>query len=535
MKLKLLLSLLFIVNFGQAQTPYNRQLIQTSPVGFSADVSSISLTLDGGYDMMGFSINLNAGILKSKKLFKIDVDSLGTIQNTISLTVPQNTDFYNSVLEKTGDGGVVFSTRVPDISGTFSRRLICRLDSLGQTIWSKVFVDSMNHFYHRCLEQIINQDTLYHFFGNAWNFPGSMGKQPAVFSVNSQGNFIGAKYFGQSNFNDFFSCISKTNDNGYLMLTRNSAFSSQTIRTFAAFKFDSSLQLQWVKKYQPDPSNTYNPLEIHPIGNQGFLYIVAMNSTAGSGTIILKVDNSGNILSTKFYPLINLRKDAIFRQDSSMLIPGTTNASGVAPVLFKMDTTGLIQQMIKYNIDSTGYLTGRVVPSSIDSGILIWGGRTFLRLNGQLTGACGDSLLQTIAPVSALMQVSVYTPTNVVPVSFIQYDSVFVQPDTITLHLLNACNSTVVLSDPETDFKNDFRLFPNPCDQSVSIHMDQEKSLSGFYQIYDLTGRIFHVGELAGKTTTISIEDLKEGVYWVRLFSKDRSSCKKLMVNHSKQ
>ncbi|SNT15242.1 Por secretion system C-terminal sorting domain-containing protein [Ekhidna lutea] len=71
-------------------------------------------------------------------------------------------------------------------------------------------------------------------------------------------------------------------------------------------------------------------------------------------------------------------------------------------------------------------------------------------------------------------------------------------------------------------------VYPNPASEKIIIETVQGLEIS----IYDLTGRIFVEASIIKGITELSLNDMNEGVYLVRIISEDGIETKKIVIDH---
>jgi hypothetical protein len=82
------------------------------------------------------------------------------------------------------------------------------------------------------------------------------------------------------------------------------------------------------------------------------------------------------------------------------------------------------------------------------------------------------------------------------------------------------------------------KIIPNPADESTIISFQSSVNHDIVVNIYDITGRKVKTEKLKGKASTgnqtvkLNTNDLKDGIYFIRLMGKDFSSTEKVVVSH---
>ena len=89
-------------------------------------------------------------------------------------------------------------------------------------------------------------------------------------------------------------------------------------------------------------------------------------------------------------------------------------------------------------------------------------------------------------------------------------------------------SSTVGLNE-QADVLN-FSMFPNPFSNNLSISLNSISELTTIV-ISDITGKIVYSSQLNQLNTTINLDQLKEGIYFLQLMNGTHKSVKKIIKN----
>lgn len=104
--------------------------------------------------------------------------------------------------------------------------------------------------------------------------------------------------------------------------------------------------------------------------------------------------------------------------------------------------------------------------------------------------------------------------------------SITLQPYTSKI-LIKANTTCTPAGISDNDLVSTMTVFPNPCVDKLSI-VNPEPSHAVTYQIVDVYGRAIASGKITQTTTTISVEDLSSGIYFI-LLTGENSYVKKIM------
>ena len=73
-----------------------------------------------------------------------------------------------------------------------------------------------------------------------------------------------------------------------------------------------------------------------------------------------------------------------------------------------------------------------------------------------------------------------------------------------------------------------FTVYPNPATSMLYVEMENDKDTQ--VSILDVTGRCVKSAELTGNVSSINIEDVENGVYFIMIQQGENSSVRKLVV-----
>jgi hypothetical protein len=85
----------------------------------------------------------------------------------------------------------------------------------------------------------------------------------------------------------------------------------------------------------------------------------------------------------------------------------------------------------------------------------------------------------------------------------------------------------------EVNFDADFTMYPNPAKDNISVNLSNSTNNKGSVEIYNELGQVARRVELGNDATiktTISVADLKPGVYFVKTSLGERTTTKKLII-----
>ena len=89
----------------------------------------------------------------------------------------------------------------------------------------------------------------------------------------------------------------------------------------------------------------------------------------------------------------------------------------------------------------------------------------------------------------------------------------------------------IAVSEQQSD-KN-ITLFPNPAKQFIQLQIPNPIATTLYkYSIHDVFGRSILSGTMHSSNTTIEVDDLENGVYFIEVSSDEKRSCMKFIVQH---
>lgn len=101
--------------------------------------------------------------------------------------------------------------------------------------------------------------------------------------------------------------------------------------------------------------------------------------------------------------------------------------------------------------------------------------------------------------------------------------------DTITQCSVKSNCTYVVSNNKIMSNSNKIKLYPNPANQSIQIETTNNQSAIMF-EIFDVTGKTIKTGKINSVNSTINIEDLNEGIYYIQ-FNHTNETIKFVKMN----
>ena len=78
--------------------------------------------------------------------------------------------------------------------------------------------------------------------------------------------------------------------------------------------------------------------------------------------------------------------------------------------------------------------------------------------------------------------------------------------------------------------KIDFKLYPNPANESIFVELDPTESQNNTIRIYSITGNLIQVEQAEIGITTISVNNYAKGVYFLTVSTDKGQKTKRFVV-----
>jgi hypothetical protein len=292
---------------------------------------------DGGFAISGLS-----GSQGFDQFWVLKMDSQG--KGVWSKSYGNGYSMGARSLVQMDDGGYVV---VGDVSSNNTHgwdTLVVRVDSLGNSIWSKTY-GGIND--DRAMQVIKSKDNYLVLAG----FTNSNGSEPSgpldywLAKLDFEGNMIWTRSFG-GNQEDYGTCLAETADGGFVMAgqTRYGAYPAP--QDFWLVKTDASGNMQWNKTY--GGSDAEEAMSVIQTKDGGYA-IVGITRSIGAGSTdfwLVKTDSSGNKQWSRTYGGRghDLATNVFQTEDGGYVLAGSTDSYGSGDYdfwLIKTDAQGL--------------------------------------------------------------------------------------------------------------------------------------------------------------------------------------------------
>lgn len=430
-------------------------------------------TNDGGFIIVGQTGSF--GVM-DVDVFLIKTDSIGNLlwTKTFDGRAYIGTDW----IQQTNDQGyIIFSSNYVYSNGNSDIYLI-KTNSLGDTLWTRAY-GGAGQEYGNAGQQTI--DGGYIVTGYTTTF-GSGGKDIYLIKTDSIGSVLWSKTFGGTG-DDYAKSIIQTVDGGYILLGSTNSFGAGNY-DYYLIKTNSVGDLQW--------SYTF--------GGTSFDYGFSVSSVGNNGFIITGYSN---------VPVINKEKFLLIR----------TNFWG--------DT--LWTKTFGYGNFSNAF----EVQQTFDGGYVISGRVSF----GATLGGFNVYLIKTNSiGFSGCNEVN-NTVTQAIPLTIVTNPSTAVSSGgnfTVPVPLIYSIDSSTTFCSSvginEIVLDNSFIISPNPASGNFTISFE-ETIVKGSVKILNILGEnVFAENIFNESEKEINLENISQGIYFVKVFDGEKSYCKKLMV-----
>ncbi|MBK5285220.1 MAG: T9SS type A sorting domain-containing protein [Bacteroidia bacterium] len=453
---------------------------------------------------------------------------------------------------------------------------LIRTNSAGDTLWTKIYGDSVFTGNARSIEQA--NDGGFVVTGVIKN-PATGDNNILLMKIDGSGNVLWTKLTGVATFNDGY-CVKQTNDGGFIV--SGISLNGGGYNNICMVRTDSIGTVLFSKVYSDNVSHFYSS-SVLP-NSDGSFFISGYNNYLAY--ILIKIDSFGNVLWSKGYDGV-AASGIINTNDGNCIISGKRFRPGFTDddvLLIKINAAG--DTLWARTFGTAGNETGVEVRQINDGGFVIcghtainstWdalliktdssGNILWSRNYGGINDDIAVSLLQTadtgyaIAGYSNSFGAGMFDAwlikTNSTGISgcnetspsyVMSYPSIPIfAGGMIATNPGNAVNSVAMpVSTPFTqqttlcyingieqmnDGENRITIFPNPASSHFAISNEQFAIRE--ISIYDVLGRnVYNTDVTAGNTDVLTINTaaFNSGIYFVSIKTKEGIVTKKLVV-----
>ncbi len=335
--------------------------------------NSIQQTSDGGYILFGDTNSFGNG---ENDLYLVRTDASG---NEIwSKTFGGAKQDYGYSVQQTTDAGYILLGTTDSFGSGSTDIYLVKTDSSGNEIWSKTF-DGTKEDYGYSVQQ--TTDAGYIILGTTNSFDSSYSKIYLV-KIDSSGNEIWSKRFGEDNYNSKGKSVEQTKDGGYILLGTakgDSQFMSWDVDDIYLVKTDPDGNKLWSKKFGSDDWETSESVQQTSDGG----YILCGGTARESTCYIVKTNSEGNEVWHKELNKLYYTRGYSIRQisDGGFIVVGETfdvkydnSISGHSYIyLNRIDSSGKEVWNKMLGEDQEKNVYGKSIQQTKDGGFVILG------------------------------------------------------------------------------------------------------------------------------------------------------------------
>jgi hypothetical protein len=477
---------------------------------------SIQQTADGGYIVAGYSESNDGDVTGNHggyDYWVVKLDSSGNIQWQKSLGGSDD-DFANSI-QQTADGGYIVAGRSSsndgDVTGNHGGNdyWVVKLDDSGNIQWQKSLGGSDDDFANSIQQ---TADGGYIVAGESNSNNGDVTGNHGFFDcwvvkLDGNGNIQWQKSLGGSD-DDSALSIQQTTDGGYIvagnsMSTDGDVTDNHGFWDYWVVKLDDSGNIQWQKNLGGTDSDVAYSIQQTADGG----YIVAGQSDSNDGDVtgnhgildywVVKLDGSGNIQWQKSLggSVFDYAYSIQQTTDGGYIVAGrsssndgdiTGNHGGDDYWVVKLDGSGNIQW--QKSLGGSGVDRAYTIQQTVDGGYIVAGSSN--SSDGDVTGNHGgaDYWIVKLASTSGTKNI--------------------VFPGSIT-------------------------VYPNPAAQELTIDLSGSEfsPVGTVVTLFDLQGRNVLEKTITSLVSTIHVDRLEKGMYFLRVENKDRYVVSKVVID----
>lgn len=341
---------------GASQSPYdyssNAYLVKTDNTGYvlwsktygsgTEVIYSVKQTSDSGYILAGYTaFGIGNGI------YLVKTNANGDTLWTAKIGIEGYALIGNSI-ELTNDSGYIVTGEIDELTGPDHDQLafLLKTDLKGNILWMKTYERGTSN---ASLSVKQTQDSCY-------IIAGYTNDDIFLIKTNVNGDTVWTKRYGNASSNKATSVI-QTSDGGYALTGYYNEGIYAGVYDVPLLKIDANGNLQWVKRYRRVINGNGNSFTVNS-GNsieqtQDGGYIIAGGSgditvsTAIRGLYLIKTNGSGDMLWSKIYGGNN-SGNAVFSihqtKDKGYIIAGVSQSDSLGQqdaLLIKTDSNGI--------------------------------------------------------------------------------------------------------------------------------------------------------------------------------------------------
>lgn len=102
----------------------------------------------------------------------------------------------------------------------------------------------------------------------------------------------------------------------------------------------------------------------------------------------------------------------------------------------------------------------------------------------------------------------------------IDYETAYGTGGSITEGLHQPFEILIISGIEDNNINLYFEIYPNPTTDFVVLSVDNVNTVNMAYTIYNIEGKLIEKQELTGSQTTITMKDLSNGIYFIKVLQK---------------
>ncbi len=397
--------------------------------------------------------------------------------------------------------------------------IVCiKVNSSGDTIWSKEFTQSSNSYSLSVIETYDNGFVISGYL----DFATPPYTKMLLIKIDSMGITQWSNVISNGNWENYSYDVQQTPDSGYVI---NSLTVNDTGLDFAVnaalTKLNSSGNVVWSNTYShaTTPTNTMTTsMEVTPAG-----IVTTLAILPGNDLVIMKTDFLGNVIWSNSYNNLsangldlNTTKPPIHRTSDGGYVALTANL--LRNTILKIDSLGNVQ----WNRDFEAFAIDVIQTSDLGYAILASGIPGSL-LNSLIVVMKTDSLGNGSTCIANDSTYSQIYSLNATPISTTQYadgSSANYYPlvSSFTIYTDTACFQN--FDGINENLLGNISVYPNPSTSFFTFSGLQGKCS---IEIYDVTGKIILTEITSEEKMNINLDSQSKGIYFYRVIEKNNN------------
>ncbi len=228
---------------------------------------------------------------------------------------------------------------------------VLKLDSLGDTVWDKIYADSLDIYYTGRAAMVKTYDNAYVIGGSYVYDTATINiMQSVLIKINENGDTLWRKFY-DGPFYDVFRSVALTKDSGFIAVGEYCINSFNTVPKLYLVKIDSAGNEQWRKVYPS--ANSEAGWSVQQTFDGGYIIGGWKGNSSDTYNYVVKTDSLGEIEWTRLYNSDSKGTCYVTQlSDSNYIISSIygkfiDNEVGFQAYLRKIDTSGS-QIWLKY-------------------------------------------------------------------------------------------------------------------------------------------------------------------------------------------